>query len=144
MSSYLTIDDVQNNIPNAVYMSAYSPDNENHDDWVTMDLQGTYGTILSFIRDTYNDAENITIDTAPQSFAMLQQLQLNLMLYKIYTRYAFTEMPDNVTEQYNNVIFRLKDIQSGKQKLPDWTQKQKSFVVMSSFKANAFKASDMW
>jgi hypothetical protein len=111
---------------------------------LTEDIAGVEGTVLGYVRETYDDAtEAITETLAPEAWQTLRELAFALLLKKAYMRFDYVGMPQSVADNAKDAIFRLLDIQKGKFKLPGMVQTPKSSISMCFGSAPAFSRSAM-
>lgn len=134
MAAYLTLDEAKQYLSDDIYLSAYddraTPGTPN-DAFLQDDIDQAETLIDSFVKKLYDF--DITFLLHPQSFNLLKGITSRLLDKFAYSRYDAASIPDLVQVNYDEAIFRLKDISTGKMLLVDATQAPRASSFSYSF-----------
>lgn len=117
--AYLTLAQGKQILGERIYESAYINISTDlvDDDILTEDINFVSDVIDSYLKRIYNSAI-----TGEASLRLLKGLAEYMLIHKAYSRFDSARIPENVTENFDRAIFRLKDIASGAIPLPDEAQ----------------------
>lgn len=144
MSDYLSVQDVVDHIPTQLEDKLYFDDNLGtmNNAWIQEDITSGESTIESYI-GKYYQLPATEIDN-PNSYGMLRRINLDIVMYLAYNRYALGT-PEEVIYAYEQAIKLLKDIRDEKAYLPDLPHLEDSGVGKTTLFSDTavFKVADI-
>ena len=103
---------------------------------ILVDLLQTVDSINCLVGDRVSDFDYNFEIVAPESLALLKGISEKLLKAKTYERFDSAGIPEIVVKNYDDSIFRLKDISRGILKLSDSIQEPKANIFFSSNNGN--------
>ena len=106
--SYCSTSDIQAAVPSTDLLQITDDDNSGSVDTTVISNMISYvdNIIDGYLRGRYF----LPLTTIPDE---LKYLAIDFVVYKLYTRRMFTEVPESVNQRYKEIMGMLKDIQKG-------------------------------
>jgi phage gp36-like protein len=110
---------------------------------ITAAIDYTNNIIDGYLRGRYN----LPLTSTPNA---LKYLAIDFVVYRLYSRRDYTNVPENIKEKYKEVVKRLYEIQNGKFSLGIESTNEYSDLLLKTNKTglesatNKFYTEDKW